>query len=93
MDVTATGDSIRVPVGEEVLGRILDVTGKAIDEGAEIVAKAKWGIHRDPPAFEEQGTKTEMFETGIKVVDLLAPYPKGGKVGLFGGAGVCVEER
>ncbi len=88
IDVKATGDSIRVPVGAEVLGRIVDVIGNPIDEGAPIEAKTKWPIHRKPPAFEEQGTKTEMFETGIKVVDLLAPYPKGGKVGLFGGAGV-----
>ncbi|MDR2033312.1 MAG: F0F1 ATP synthase subunit beta [Helicobacteraceae bacterium] len=85
---TATGDSIRVPVGEGVLGRIFDVTGKVIDEGGEVKAAAKWAIHRDPPSFEEQGAKTETFETGIKVIDLLAPYPKGGKVGLFGGAGV-----
>lgn len=84
----ATGNSISVPVGEGVLGRIFDVTGRAIDEGGEVKATAKWPIHRDPPSFEEQGTKTEMFETGIKVIDLLAPYPKGGKVGLFGGAGV-----
>jgi len=86
--VKATGDSIKVPVGEEVLGRIIDVTGNPIDEGEEIRSKTRWSIHRTPPSFEEQGTKTEMFETGIKVVDLLAPYPKGGKVGLFGGAGV-----
>ncbi|MCV6607609.1 MAG: F0F1 ATP synthase subunit beta [Campylobacterales bacterium] len=88
VDVTATGNPITVPVGEEVLGRILDVTGRAIDGGSEVEAKAKLPIHRDPPAFEDQDTKTEMFSTGIKVVDLLAPYPKGGKVGLFGGAGV-----
>ncbi|NWF65987.1 MAG: F0F1 ATP synthase subunit beta [Campylobacterales bacterium] len=84
----ATGGSIKVPVGEEVLGRILNVTGEAIDEGEPIVAKEYWPIHRDAPIFEEQSTKTEMFETGIKVIDLLAPYAKGGKVGLFGGAGV-----
>lgn len=86
--VVATGAAISVPVGEGVLGRIFDVTGKAIDEAGAVKATAKWPIHRDPPSFEEQGTKTEMFETGIKVIDLLAPYPKGGKVGLFGGAGV-----
>ncbi len=86
--VKATGDSITVPVGEEVLGRILNVTGDAIDDGEPIVAKQKWSIHRSAPTFEDQSTKTEMFETGIKVVDLLAPYSKGGKVGLFGGAGV-----
>ena len=88
MDVIATGASIKVPVGEEVLGRIFNVVGEAIDEGEPVKAKEYWEIHRDAPAFEEQSTKTEMFETGIKVVDLLAPYSKGGKVGLFGGAGV-----
>jgi F-type H+-transporting ATPase subunit beta len=86
--VKATGDSIKVPVGEEVLGRIFNVIGEAIDEGPAVEAKEYWSIHRDPPSFEDQSTKTEMFETGIKVVDLLAPYSKGGKVGLFGGAGV-----
>jgi F-type H+-transporting ATPase subunit beta len=86
--VKATGDSIRVPVGEEVLGRIFNVIGDTIDDGEEVKAKEYWSIHRDPPPFEEQSTKTEMFETGVKVVDLLAPYAKGGKVGLFGGAGV-----
>ncbi|MDR0664637.1 MAG: F0F1 ATP synthase subunit beta [Helicobacteraceae bacterium] len=85
---TATGGPISVPVGEVVLGRIFDVTGKAIDEGDEVNVTARWPIHRDPPSFEDQSTKTETFETGIKVIDLLAPYPKGGKVGLFGGAGV-----
>jgi F-type H+-transporting ATPase subunit beta len=86
--VNATGSPIKVPVGEPVLGRILNVIGEAIDDGEEIVSDENWSIHRDAPAFEEQSTKTEMFETGIKVVDLLAPYAKGGKVGLFGGAGV-----
>jgi F-type H+-transporting ATPase subunit beta len=86
--VKATGDSIKVPVGEEVLGRIFNVIGEAIDEGPAVEAKETWSIHRNPPSFEDQSTKTEMFETGIKVVDLLAPYSKGGKVGLFGGAGV-----
>ncbi len=88
LSVKATGDSIRVPVGEEVLGRIFNVIGETIDDGEEVKAKEHWSIHRDPPPFEEQSTKTEMFETGVKVVDLLAPYAKGGKVGLFGGAGV-----
>ncbi|NPA61565.1 MAG: F0F1 ATP synthase subunit beta [Epsilonproteobacteria bacterium] len=87
-EVKATGDAIKVPVGEEVLGRIFNVIGETIDEGEELKAKTYWSIHRDPPPFEEQSTKTEIFETGIKVVDLLAPYAKGGKVGLFGGAGV-----
>ncbi len=88
MDVVATGGPIKVPVGEEVLGRIFNVIGEVIDEGEPVTAKQSWGIHRQPPALTEQSTKTEMFETGIKVVDLLAPYAKGGKVGLFGGAGV-----
>ncbi|EOI9307075.1 F0F1 ATP synthase subunit beta [Campylobacter jejuni] len=79
---------ISVPVGEKVLGRIFNVTGDLIDEREEISFDKKWAIHRDPPAFEDQSTKSEIFETGIKVVDLLAPYAKGGKVGLFGGAGV-----
>lgn len=84
----ALGVPISVPVGEKVLGRIFNVTGDLIDEGEEISFDKKWAIHRDPPAFEDQSTKSEIFETGIKVVDLLAPYAKGGKVGLFGGAGV-----
>ena len=88
MEVTATGAPIKVPVGEEVLGRIFNVIGDTIDEGEELKAKTLWSIHRDPPSFEDQSTKAEVFETGIKVVDLLAPYAKGGKVGLFGGAGV-----
>ena len=77
-----------MPVGEKVLGRIFNVTGDLIDEGEEVDFDKRWIIHRDPPPFEEQSTKSEVFETGIKVVDLLAPYQKGGKVGLFGGAGV-----
>ncbi|ADT65524.1 ATP synthase subunit B [Campylobacter jejuni subsp. jejuni ICDCCJ07001] len=84
----ALGAPISVPVGEKVLGRIFNVTGDLIDEGEEISFDKKWAIHRDPPAFEDQSTKSEIFETGIKVVDFLAPYAKGGKVGLFGGAGV-----
>lgn len=85
----ATGGPIKVPVGEAVLGRIFNVIGDPVDEGAPIPTDVeRWSIHRSAPAFEEQSTKTEMFETGIKVVDLLAPYSKGGKVGLFGGAGV-----
>ena len=87
-EVTATGGPIKVPVGEEVLGRIFNVIGEPVDEAGAFSAKEHWSIHRDPPAFEEQSTKAEVFETGIKVVDLLAPYSKGGKVGLFGGAGV-----
>lgn len=88
LKVEATGAPISVPVGEKVLGRIFNVTGDLIDEGKELDFDKKWSIHRDPPSFEEQSTKSEIFETGIKVVDLLAPYQKGGKVGLFGGAGV-----
>ena len=87
-EVKATGDFIKVPVGEEVLGRIFNVIGETIDDAGAFEAKNSWSIHREPPSFEEQSTKTEVFETGIKVVDLLAPYSKGGKVGLFGGAGV-----
>jgi F-type H+-transporting ATPase subunit beta len=87
--VVATGSPIMVPVGEEVLGRIFNVIGEPVDDGAPVSADApRWSIHREAPKFEEQATSTEMFETGIKVVDLLAPYAKGGKVGLFGGAGV-----
>lgn len=88
IQVQALGTPIQVPVGEEVLGRIFNVVGDLIDHGPEINVKTKWSIHREPPKFEEQSTKSEIFETGIKVVDLLAPYAKGGKVGLFGGAGV-----
>ncbi|MFV0482102.1 MAG: F0F1 ATP synthase subunit beta [Campylobacteraceae bacterium] len=88
IEAVATGAPIKVPVGEKVLGRILNVIGDVVDEGEPIEADVKWSIYRDPPAFEEQSTKSEVFETGIKVVDLLAPYSKGGKVGLFGGAGV-----
>ena len=85
----STGGPIKVPVGEAVLGRIFNVIGEPVDEGEAVPADTpKWSIHRSAPTFEEQSTKTEMFETGIKVVDLLAPYSKGGKVGLFGGAGV-----
>ncbi len=86
--VVARGNPITVPVGEQVLGRIFNVTGDVIDGGEALNNPEKWSIHRAAPTFENQSTKTEMFETGIKVVDLLAPYSKGGKVGLFGGAGV-----
>ncbi len=85
----ATGGPIKVPVGDAVLGRIFNVIGDPVDEGEPVPEDTpRWSIHRSAPSFEEQSTKTEMFETGIKVVDLLAPYSKGGKVGLFGGAGV-----
>ncbi len=87
-EAVATGAPISVPVGDKVLGRIFNVIGETIDGGEQVTDAPTWSIHRDPPPFIEQSTKTEMFETGIKVVDLLAPYSKGGKVGLFGGAGV-----
>ncbi|MBE5914786.1 MULTISPECIES: F0F1 ATP synthase subunit beta [Pseudobutyrivibrio] len=88
MDVVATGAPISVPVGEATLGRIFNVLGEAIDEQPAPTGVEKMPIHRKAPAFEEQATSTEMLETGIKVVDLLCPYQKGGKIGLFGGAGV-----
>lgn len=88
LEAKALGAPITVPVGEKVLGRIFNVIGELVDEGESENFDTKWSIHRDPPPFEEQNTKSEIFETGIKVVDLLAPYAKGGKVGLFGGAGV-----
>ena len=88
MDVVATGAPISVPVGEATLGRIFNVLGEAIDEQPAPTGVDKMPIHRKAPAFEEQATSTEMLETGIKVVDLLCPYQKGGKIGLFGGAGV-----
>ncbi|GAA8415953.1 F0F1 ATP synthase subunit beta [Helicobacter pylori] len=86
--VKARGKMIEVPVGEEVLGRIFNVVGESIDNLEPFKPSLTWPIHRKAPSFEQQSTKTEMFETGIKVIDLLAPYSKGGKVGLFGGAGV-----
>ncbi len=88
LKVKALGGPIKVPVGTEVLGRIFNVIGDVVDLGEPVEAKEKWSIHRDPPSFDEQSTKSEIFETGIKVADLLAPYAKGGKIGLFGGAGV-----
>jgi F-type H+-transporting ATPase subunit beta len=86
--VKNTGDVIRVPVGEATLGRIMNVIGEPVDEKGPIRATASYPIHREAPEFVDQSTSVEAFETGIKVVDLIAPYPKGGKVGLFGGAGV-----
>ncbi len=93
MDVSDTGAAISVPVGEAALGRILNVLGEPVDEmgpvGGENAADVeRWPIHRLAPKFDQLEPKTEIFETGIKVVDLLAPYVKGGKTGLFGGAGV-----
>ena len=88
MTVNDTGGPITIPVGRETLGRILNVIGEPVDKGPAIHAKKTYPIHRPAPAFEDQSTKVQMFETGIKVVDLLEPYTKGGKTGLFGGAGV-----
>ena len=88
MAAVDTGEGITVPVGEETLGRILNVIGEPIDEGPPIQAKTRLPIHRPAPAFADQETQVQAFETGIKVVDLLAPYSRGGKIGLFGGAGV-----
>ena len=88
MEVKNTGEAIRVPVGQKTLGRIMDVLGNPIDNQGEIGNEKTMPIHRKPPAFEEQSSATEILETGIKVIDLLEPYSKGGKTGLFGGAGV-----
>ena len=88
MEVTATGEGISVPVGKETLGRLFNVLGETIDKGEQLDNAEHWVIHRDPPAFDEQSPVVEILETGIKVIDLLAPYAKGGKIGLFGGAGV-----
>ncbi len=86
--VTNTGAPISVPVGQKTLGRIMDVMGKPIDDAGEIGAEKTMPIHREPPSFEEQAASNELLETGIKVIDLICPFAKGGKVGLFGGAGV-----
>ena len=88
MEVTATGTGIQVPVGKKTLGRLFNVLGETIDGGESLKAEPHWPIHREPPTFEDQSPVVEMLETGIKVIDLLAPYAKGGKIGLFGGAGV-----
>ena len=88
MEVTATGAGIKVPVGEKTLGRLFNVLGETVDDGEQITDADQWVIHRDPPTFEDQSPVVEILETGIKVIDLLAPYAKGGKIGLFGGAGV-----
>ena len=88
MEAIDTGNPIQVPVGKEVLGRLFNVIGETIDEKGPVVTKEKKSIHREAPAFEEQDTTAQIFETGIKVIDLIAPYTRGGKVGLFGGAGV-----
>lgn len=88
MKVKNTGSQITAPVGKEVLGRIINVVGEPVDNAGPVNAKERWPIHRAAPKFEDQATRAEMLVTGIKVVDLLAPYAKGGKIGLFGGAGV-----
>ncbi len=88
MEVKDTGKPIMMPVGKEVLGRILNVVGEPVDGGPPLTREKTLPIHREPPSFVDQSTKVEVFETGIKVIDLLAPYRKGGKIGLFGGAGV-----
>ena len=87
-EVTATGSGIKVPVGDKTLGRLFNVLGDTVDGGESLEGEEHWVIHRDPPSFEEQKPAVEILETGIKVIDLLAPYAKGGKIGLFGGAGV-----
>ena len=83
-----TGDPIQVPVGKKTLGRIMDVLGRPVDDAGPIGADEHWAIHRKAPSYEEQAGSQELLETGIKVIDLLCPFAKGGKVGLFGGAGV-----
>jgi F-type H+-transporting ATPase subunit beta len=88
MQVAATGDSIKVPIGEKTLGRLFNVVGETIDDLESLENEEHWSIHRKPPTFEEQSSQVEILETGIKVIDLLTPYQKGGKIGLFGGAGV-----
>ena len=88
MEVTAEGGGIQVPVGDRTLGRLFNVTGEIIDGGEPLPEGEKWCIHRDPPGFADQSPVVEILETGIKVVDLICPYAKGGKIGLFGGAGV-----
>lgn len=89
MEVTATGHGITVPVGDKTIGRMFNVLGKPIDGGEEVSADEEhWEIHRKAPSYAEQSVNAEILETGIKVVDLLEPYQKGGKIGLFGGAGV-----
>jgi F-type H+-transporting ATPase subunit beta len=88
MEVMSTGACIKIPVGKQTLGRMFNVLGETIDGGDPVIGEDQWKIHRDPPDFEDQSPVVEILETGIKVIDLLAPYAKGGKIGLFGGAGV-----
>ncbi|HEU5119068.1 MAG TPA: F0F1 ATP synthase subunit beta, partial [Isosphaeraceae bacterium] len=88
MDVVDTGGPVSVPVGKETLGRVFNLLGQPIDGRGDVNAPESWPIHRDPPSFDDLSPKTEVFETGIKVVDLLTPFVRGGKIGLFGGAGL-----
>ena len=88
VDVNNTGAPISVPVGTETLGRIMDVLGSPVDGKGDVQAKDSWAIHRAPPSYTDQAATVEILETGIKVIDLICPFNKGGKVGLFGGAGV-----
>ncbi|MCK5566892.1 MAG: F0F1 ATP synthase subunit beta, partial [Actinomycetia bacterium] len=88
MSVTDTGKPIEVPVGQETLGRLFNVLGEPIDSLGEVSTKMKLSIHREPPSIEDIEPTTELFETGVKVIDLLCPFIKGGKIGMFGGAGV-----
>ncbi|MDE6596607.1 MAG: F0F1 ATP synthase subunit beta, partial [Oscillospiraceae bacterium] len=88
VDAVDTGEPIKVPVGKETLGRIFNLLGEPVDNKPEPKTEEKWAIHRDPPTYEEQTASNEVLETGIKVIDLICPYLKGGKIGLFGGAGV-----
>lgn len=88
MEAEDTGGPITVPVGRGTLGRIMNVIGEPVDEMGPIKSDIRYSIHRDAPSLEDQSTENEILETGIKVIDLLEPYPKGGKIGLFGGAGV-----
>ena len=88
LDVTNTGAAIKVPVGTKTLGRIMNVLGEAIDNAGEIGNEEDWEIHRAAPSYDELAPAAELLETGIKVIDLVCPFAKGGKVGLFGGAGV-----
>ena len=87
-DAVDTGDAISVPVGDPTLGRLFNTLGETLDDQEEIEGAEKWPIHRDPPSFEDQATEVELLETGIKVLDLITPFTKGGKIGAFGGAGV-----
>jgi F-type H+-transporting ATPase subunit beta len=88
LEVVATGSPIKVPVGEQTLGRVFNVLGRPVDDGKAVEADVRYPIHRDAPAFDEQSTSVDVFETGLKVIDLIAPFTKGGKTGIFGGAGV-----